>query len=149
MEQKDGRSFNCAESVIIRVSRNATLPHFNESCMRLASILGGGIAGTGEICGALTGGIMCLALLLGTNGEEPLGIFKEKRDRARAAVKGLIHNFTENWGNLQCRHLLAMDEGKERACGTLRSGSPSNLCEEYVNWIVQKIAEMQNNRFLD
>jgi hypothetical protein len=45
--------------------------------MRIASVLGSGIAGNGEISSALNGGVMCLALLFRTNGEEPLDVFNE------------------------------------------------------------------------
>lgn len=147
MEQSDGRSFNCAESVLLRANRNAALPDFNQSFMRVASALGGGIAGNGEVCGALNGGIMCFALLHGTNGDEPLDVFKEKRARVREAVTGLMRSFADSWGNVRCRHLLAMDRGEEPACGSLRSHPPRKLCEEYVNWIVQRIAEEQKVPF--
>lgn len=62
MEEDDGRSYNCAESVIIRVNRESPLPGFNTSCMRITSVLGGGIAGSGEVCGAISGAVVSLEL---------------------------------------------------------------------------------------
>jgi len=143
MEEDNGHSFNCAESVMIRVNRESPLPGFNSSCMRITSVLGGGIAGYGEVCGAISGAVVSLGLMLGTNGDETVNDFKLKRTHARSVVKEFLQEFTECWGSVQCRHLIAMDEGKRTQVGTLRpEGPPSNLCDEYVDWSTNKMHEI-------
>ena len=146
MEEDNGRSYNCAESVIIRVNKESPLPGLNASCMRIASVLGGGISGSGEVCGAISGAVISLGLMLGTNGDETIDDFKSKRTRARSVVKELLQEFNDCWGSVRCAHLIEMDEGKSKPIGTLRlEGPPSNLCNEYVDWSTRKINEIRNS----
>ena len=112
--------------------------------MKIASQLGGGVAGFREICGAASGGVVSLGLLLGTSGEEDVEEFKLKRDSARELVNGYLQEFADCWGSVKCGYLLEMDEGKRTPEGALRpEGPPEKLCDEYVDWSVRKIAEIR------
>ncbi|MFW9843011.1 MAG: C-GCAxxG-C-C family (seleno)protein [Candidatus Thorarchaeota archaeon] len=143
MEENNGRSFNCAESVIIGVNRNSPIPDFNPSCMKIGSVLGGGVSGFREICGAVSGGVVCLGLMLGTTGDEDVEEFKAKRESTRELVKMYLQEFEDCWGSVKCGYLLEMDEGKRAPTGTLRSdGLPEKLCDEYVDWSTKKISEI-------
>ncbi|MBN2229314.1 MAG: C-GCAxxG-C-C family protein [Candidatus Thorarchaeota archaeon] len=145
MEEKDGRSFNCAESVVIRVHRDRPLPGFSDSCMKVASNLGGGVAGFGEICGAVSGAVMSLSLLFGTTGSEQIDEFKAQRTKSREAIKLFLQNFTDDWGSVRCSSLKAMDDGKAPQEGAHRIGTPPrNLCDTYVDWAVKKIISVRN-----
>jgi len=139
LEKDNGNSFNCAESVMIKVNRESALPGFNDSCMRIASTLGGGFGGDGEICGAVSGAILCLAMLTGTTGSEPANIFKEKRRNSRSTISDFMKEFSKNWGTVQCKYLRAMDKGGIPPCGLLRNGPRRTLCEEYVAWSAERI----------
>jgi C_GCAxxG_C_C family probable redox protein len=145
LEKIDGRSFNCAESVLIRVNRDSSLPGFNDSCMRIASVLGGGFAGCGEVCGAASGAVLCLALLTGTTGVEPVEDFKEKRKFARSVISEFMNEFSDSWGSVQCKFLIAMDKGGIPAKGKLRSGPPRNLCNTYTDWCTARVLEIKTN----
>jgi C_GCAxxG_C_C family probable redox protein len=142
LEKENGNTFNCAESVMIKVSRESPLPGFNDSCMRIASTLGGGFGGDGEICGAVSGAILCLALLTGTVGNEPTDIFKEKRRHSRSIISDFMKEFSKNWGTVQCKYLRAMDKGDISPCGLLRHGSYRTLCDEYVAWSAERISNI-------
>ncbi len=144
MEENNGRSFNCAESTIIGIDRDSALPGFSQPCMRMASILGGGISGFGEVCGAVSGAVLSLGLILGTDGSENIEEFKEKRTNAREIVKQYMQAFIDSWGSVRCRHLVEMDEGKLPPVGSQRPlGLPEKLCEEYVDWSVKKVLEIR------
>lgn len=146
MEKESDKSFNCAESVLIRVNRDEPLPDFTSSCMKITSVLGGGVAGTGEVCGAVSGAVVCLALLFGTNGNEPLDDFKSKRAQARDTIKTLMSDFTDDWGSVQCRNLLAMDKGISPQIGACRLNQmPRNRCDDYVDWSVKKTKEIRRS----
>ncbi len=135
MEKRNGLSFNCAESVILQVDEGTALIGFDSSHMRIASVLGGGIAGCGEVCGAVSGSVICLGLQFGTDGDEATERFKEKRERARAQVKTLLRDFQDAWGAVDCRSLRAMDKGEIPQAGVERPMKPTgDLCDEYVRW---------------
>jgi len=113
--------------------------------MKIASVLGGGIAGVGEVCGAVSGAVISLGLSFGTYGNEPLDIFKLKRTRTRDIIRDLMNQFTAAWGALQCRILLAMDEGKLPPLGSCRNeDTPRKRCSEYVDWTVMKTVDLLN-----
>jgi C_GCAxxG_C_C family probable redox protein len=142
---KDKRPFNCVENVMMRVDHEDSLLGFNDSCMKIASVFGGGIAGSGEVCGAVSGGVMCLALLKGTVGDETIDIFKEKRSEARGLISAFLSDFAKDWGTVQCRFLLEMDKGGIPPMGKLRRGFPRNLCAEYVDWVVDEILRIKHD----
>lgn len=145
LEKDNGNSFNCAESVMIKVNRESSLPDFNDSCMRIASTLGGGFGGDGEICGAVSGAILSLALLTGTTGREPVDIFKEERRKSRSTISDFMKEFSKNWGTVQCKYLRAMDKGGIPPRGLLRNGPPRTLCEEYVAWSTERILNIKTD----
>ena len=145
MEEDNGRSFNCAESVMIRVDRESSLPGFNDSLMRVASVLGGGFAGCGEVCGAASGGVLCLALTTGTRGTETVEEFKEKRRFARSVINDFMNEFANDWGSVECKFLRAMDSGQIPTKGRLRNKPGKNLCEEYVDWCTEKVLSIRKN----
>ena len=151
MEQKNDLSFNCAESVIIGVQRTSPIPGCESSCMRVASVLGGGISGSGEVCGAVSGGVICLGIIGGTEGNELPEDFKEKRGHIREVVKGFLNEFESNWGSVRCGDLVAMDKGELESKGLLRTtnGQLKNHCDDYVEWsrkrIIQLIKEQSEN----
>ncbi len=129
---------------MIGVDRDSPLPGFSQPCMRMASILGGGISGFGEVCGAVSGAVLSLGLVLGTNGTEDIDEFKAKREKAREIVKQYMQSFADDWGSVQCRRLIEMDEGKHPPEGLLRpDGTPAKLCEKYVAWSVKKVIEIR------
>ena len=145
MEEDNGRSFNCAESVLMRVNRASSLPGFSEAMMRVASVLGGGFAGCGEVCGATCGGVLSLALLTGTTGTEPVEEFKENRTFARSVVSDFVNKFTDAWGSVECKFLRAMDSGQVPPKGQLRNGPARKLCDEYVDWCTEKVLSIRDD----
>ncbi|MGY5854434.1 MAG: C-GCAxxG-C-C family (seleno)protein [Candidatus Thorarchaeota archaeon] len=136
MEKENGLSFNCAESVILQVNKEQPLPDFGPPCMRIASLMGGGISGRGVVCGAVTGSVMCLGLALGSNGNESPDTFKETRKTARETTHQFLLDFEKAWGTISCSGLRAMDKGELAPSGELRIGDTGvrDRCDEYVKW---------------
>ena len=66
----DENRLNCCESTLVRVNDALTLPEFGKCVIRQASNFGGGVAGWGSACGAVTGAAMAIGLMLGTDGDE-------------------------------------------------------------------------------
>ncbi|NHJ14112.1 MAG: C_GCAxxG_C_C family protein [Candidatus Thorarchaeota archaeon] len=144
MEEKRGNSFNCAESVLLKVNRAIALGDFNLACMKIASVFGGGVAGTQEICGAASGGAMCIGLALGTTGDEPNDVFKAKRAKSREVTKEFLAGFANAWGSTRCQALIAMDKGEREANGLLRKDDAAarDRCDEYVLWAAKEVEKL-------
>jgi C_GCAxxG_C_C family probable redox protein len=139
---KNGLRFNCCESVLLKINEEHPLPGFNETTMRIASNLGGGVAGWGDICGALLGGAMAIGLTYGTEGDETTQTFDEKRIAERKITVELIKEFKTRWGHVGCCDLLGCPgctpEERAKRGEELRERGESH-CDEYVDWTAAKI----------
>lgn len=93
--------FNCAQSTYVPLSEDwgySVNP-------KTASCFGGGIGGLGEACGLLTGSLMALGLLVGT--DEPAD--QETKARANATARRFIEAFRKENGTIRCNDILGLD----------------------------------------
>jgi C_GCAxxG_C_C family probable redox protein len=142
------KKFNCCESTLMKINEGFNIPGFGTPIIRAASNMGGGVSGWGSVCGAVSGAAMALGLIFGTNGDEELEVYKEKREKMRALTQEYFKDFEDNWGTVGCIDLLGVDfrtpEGKERYEAMKESGE--TFCEKYVEWSVEKILEILERR---
>ena len=93
------KGYNCCQSVLAAFADRCGISE--ETALRIGAGFGGG-AGTGELCGAITGGIMALDLSAGGSMEDPVG----SKRRASARSRSLQKSFSGQFGALRCRELL-------------------------------------------
>lgn len=136
MISKDDLRFNCAESIIIRVNEGRPLLGLGPAVMRIASGFGGGVGGWGSVCGAVSGAVMALGLIHGTEGTETVDEFSRKRDHQREMSQRFLAAFEEEFGTVNCMDLLGVDrrteEGKIKYDEMKARGETH--CGEYVEW---------------
>ena len=99
---------NCAQSVLCAFGDRITLP--GETLMAVAGGFGGGVGGSHqEICGAASGGVMVLSLLLpfANSGDTAA------KKRVYAVSKRFRQLFSEALGHTRCGDLL---EARPCAC---------------------------------
>lgn len=94
------RGFNCCQSVVAAFSDLTGLSE--QESFNVAAGFGAG-AGTGELCGALVGGIMALGLMTPVDMSDP--VMSKKRTQAKG--KELQKRFVEKFGALRCQDLLS------------------------------------------
>jgi C_GCAxxG_C_C family probable redox protein len=138
--------FNCCESTLMRIDEAHRLPGFGVNVIRIASNFGGGVAGWGGVCGAVSGAVMALGLVYGTSGYEAEREFSEKRKRLRALTQELMNAFEEEWGHINCYDLLGCNtrtpEGKAKYDEMKAKGLLH--CDEYVKWAERKALELMS-----
>lgn len=135
-----GKGYNCAEAVLTglvesgAVEGSAVVP-------RIATGFGGGIGRCGEICGALSGGIMALGLKYGRRDPEDDGA----RARTYPRVAALVSAFEAKFGNVRCIDLTGCDMQSEegRAEFQLR-GLHAGLCAPAVEFAVEQTIKLLN-----
>ena len=95
----------------------------DEVIPRIATAFGGGMGGTGSVCGAVVGAVMAVGLRHGR--AEP----SERDARAYALNQELRRRFEAEMGSIGCRELTGMDlstpEGVKRFYG---SDVPRTVC---------------------
>ena len=94
------RGFNCSQSVLAAFPDVTGLSE--EESFRIAAGFGRG-AGTGELCGALSGAIMVLSMATSMDPADPV----TGKKQAVARSKELQKRFLERFSHLRCRELLA------------------------------------------
>ena len=100
-----------------------------ECIPRIGSGLGGGVGRQGEVCGALTGGVLIVGLVHGRDGAEE----KETKDAAHAKAGELVRRFVEVNGAARCRDLIGLDVSTDEG---VQEYSARNLLEERCSGIV-------------
>ena len=87
---------NCCRSTLLAVQTHLRLP--DPGTIQASSALAGGIAGTGETCGSVLGGLMAIGQALGSDGYHEV----ERDVRATAAAKAFVESFQEMVGSTRC-----------------------------------------------
>ena len=131
--------FNCSQSVLVAFRDLTGMSE--EDCVRVAAGFGGG-AGTGELCGAITGAIMVLGLLNPIDLQDPVGTKK----RAVMAAKELQSRFRERFGELRCRDLLKKKFVPDDTTPAARDLSLTGHCDIMIVTAVEIVAEMLAER---
>jgi len=105
--------YNCAQAVIWPFCDEINLDSF--TARNVACGFGAGISKRQEICGAVSGGIMVLGMLIGTRGSHD----RSTTEETYAMSEEFMSRFESVHGTCQCRQLLdgcdlKTDEGRAR-----------------------------------
>jgi C_GCAxxG_C_C family probable redox protein len=105
--------YNCAQSILYAFGPDLGLDA--ETALKVATGLGGGLGGSGEVCGAVSGGVLALGLKYGRGGRDE----KPMAQVAYQKTVELMRAFEEVHGSCTCRTLLGgcdlrTPEGKQR-----------------------------------
>ena len=129
------RGFNCCQSVLAAYQDKIGLTE--EQCLTLGSGFGRG-AGTGELCGAVIGGVMVLDLLVPADPSDVVGSKKAAMARAR----DLQTRFRERFGALRCQELLPKPFTPEQLTDTVKAMNLTNHCSILIVTVVEILEEM-------
>ncbi len=128
----------------MKVHEKHPLKGFGVGVIRAASNMGGGGAGWGSMCGAVSGAAMTFGLAMGTEGDESPEDFKAIRAEMRAYTQEFLRAFEEKWGHINCFDLLGVDtktpEGKAKHEANKAKGL--YFCEDFVQWAADKTLEV-------
>jgi len=118
---------NCAQAILVTFGPRYGLPP--EMALRLAAPFGGGMGGLGEVCGAVSAGLMVLGLAKGFTRAED----REAKEEMYRLAREFVGLFEERNGSALCRKLIGCDihtpEGVEEARG---KGVFRSLCPRFV-----------------
>jgi C_GCAxxG_C_C family probable redox protein len=126
---------NCAQTVIrFAMSVQGQDPRL----ITTARYLGGGVAGMGETCGAITGAALAMGLrdsLL--QGEDP-----DLRPRTTDRLRELVREFTLEFGARRCADLTGFDISTPEGHAAFVESDAHKRCEDYVGWMCDQLAPL-------
>ncbi len=97
--------FSCSQAVLAAYADDFGLPR--ETALRIAQPFGGGIARTGDWCGAATGALMVIGLKYGRVRADDAAA----KDKTYALAREFVRRFKEKRGAIRCNDLLGCDIG--------------------------------------
>lgn len=100
-DEKFVEGYNCAQSVLFSFCKDFGLEA--EIALKLSCGFGGGMGRMGEVCGAVSGGILVLGLKLGRGEKDG----RLQTDIAYARIREFMNRFSAKHGSCHCRELLA------------------------------------------
>lgn len=124
----------CAESVLIAVAEAKDVRC--DLIPRIATGFCSGMARTGGQCGALSGGILSIGLLLGrdTPGSPVTDVYPR--------VEELRQNFEEKFGATSCSALLGLELGTEEGLQAFHDKNLWDKCVEYSEEASRMVMEL-------
>lgn len=123
--------YHCSQAVLAAFAGELGISE--QQALKLGGCFGGGMC-AGEVCGAVTGGLMALGLRFGQADIEDM----ESRRKANDVAKALLSRFEETTGSYLCRELLHYDLSvpKERE-QAIESGLFRSFCPQMVKTAAQ------------
>ncbi len=117
------KGFSCSQAVFAAYAPDYGVDF--ETAMKLSTPFGGGIAGMGEICGAVSGAIMVIGLKYGRVKEEEL----DEKTKTYELTSYFIEKFKVNNKSHLCAELIDIDPklGEEE-----RSKLKKEICTKAV-----------------
>ncbi len=131
------QGFNCSQAVLSAFAEEFGLDR--ETALRVAAAFGGGLARTGETCGAVTGALMVIGMKYGKVRAEDDAAKLKTYEIAREFMR----RFNERHGHLACRDLLGHDVGTpegRRAIAQL--GLHDSVCAGLVRDAVRIVTQV-------
>jgi C_GCAxxG_C_C family probable redox protein len=124
----------CAESVLATLATRQGID--SELVPKIASVFCSGIAQTGGQCGALSGGLLALSMVLGRTAPE------DSRDRLYQQAQQMVTAFEQQFGSLDCRDLLDLQLGTPEASEAYTARNLHAQCEGYIRAAARLAAEL-------
>ncbi|MHA1994425.1 MAG: C-GCAxxG-C-C family protein [Candidatus Hodarchaeales archaeon] len=120
------KGYNCSQAIFATYGERPGLGKVDyDTCLKISSAFGGGIAQTGNICGALTGALMVIGLKYsGAKGKD--------QEKVNEVAGKLLNEFKSLNGSIICRELIKHDLVTEKDVEhAFKTGSFDN-CPKFV-----------------
>lgn len=120
----ESTGYYCAESVLLAVAEYQQI--HSDLLPRIATGFCSGVARSGGMCGAVSGGILAIGLVLGRSSpDQPV-------DPCYAAVREFMQQFASKYGSLSCPELTGVQLGTPEGQAAFRQKGQVKECANYV-----------------
>ena len=128
----------CSESVLQAVAESRGIE--SDLIPRIATGLCGGLARTGDICGAVSGGVLAISLVTGRHGP------KDSRDENHRRVRLFLDHCKTAFGSTRCEELtgcrLDTPEGQQYFKEHRLKATCAGFCRETAQTACRLIADI-------
>ena len=126
--------FRCAESVLLAVAEHAGIQ--SPLIPKISTGFCGGMSRSKEVCGAVTGGVMALGMILGrTSADMPV-------DDIYGKVQEFLCAFENQYGSTNCFDLTGCDFNIEIDIQRWKESGIANKCKEFTGAAARMVIEI-------
>lgn len=133
------KGYLCGEAVLLAVTEYYNIQ--SDFIPKLATGFCGGMSRACGTCGAISGGILAINIILGRSNPE------ESYQDCFKYVQKLFDSFQEEYGSINCFDYIICDlvsnDGRERF---KKMGIKSTQCRHYVEFTTKKVLTMLENK---
>ena len=126
----------CAESVVSAIAEHQDID--GKLASKMATGFCSGMARTCGPCGALSGAVMGISLVLGRDSKN------DTVDETYKATQRLVEKFENEFGAKDCHKLLGCDIGTEKGMASFRSQNLQMRCLRYTGKAAEFAIEILN-----
>jgi len=123
---RENKGLNCAQAVLMAFCDETGMDA--DTAAKVASGLGGGVAGSGNVCGAVTGMLIAAGLLLAHGAD----ISPEEKTEYGKVSKALTARFSEEFGSLLCSELKPKPEETDKPSCNELCRRAAEILDEYL-----------------
>ncbi len=133
--------YNCSQALVGAFAEDMDLPL--DTAMKWSSGLGGGLCRMREVCGAVSGAILVLGYLHGSEDPED---YQNKR-MLYALGQQMCFRFQDRFGTLNCGKLLNLPEGSVGSLPTPRTPDfyEKRPCLKYIRAMAEILEDTLKN----
>ena len=118
--------YNCAQTVLLAFCEDLGMEE--ALALKISTGFGGGMR-QGEVCGAVTGGIMAIGLKYGQSNANEM----EAKTNTNKIVKEFCDKFKAKNGTICCRDLINCNLGEEKGMNYANeTGAFKNICPKMI-----------------
>ncbi len=129
--------FSCSQAVLSAYAQDFGLDQ--TTSLKISQVFGGGMARTGETCGAVTGALLVISLKYGRTKAEDIAA----RDKTYALAREFMRKFTSRHGSVQCKTLLGCDISSEEGLKFAHDqGLTESRCPQFIRTATEILDEI-------
>ena len=127
------KGFNCAQAVL--ASHSSDFGMDSATARKVAGAFGGGMAYSGEACGAVTGALMLIGLKYGMHIEGD----KDSKEKTYRIASEFISKFKKEYGSVKCTDLIKYDLAADE---TLKKAREAGVFKTICPLLVKRAVEL-------
>ncbi|MCL5735921.1 MAG: C-GCAxxG-C-C family protein [Actinobacteria bacterium] len=104
----------------------------------VAAYFGGGIAGTGEACGAVTGAAMAAGMRDFHDRDQAA----ERSQKTKEDLQKMMKDFAVTYGSCRCRDLTGYDLSTPEGFKAFKESPAHERCQEFVGFIIDRVSPL-------
>jgi C_GCAxxG_C_C family probable redox protein len=129
--------FSCSQAVLSTFGPALGLDR--DRALKVAAAFGGGMAGRGDTCGAVSGALMVIGLSYGRTRTDD----EEAKERAYGLAENFMKEFESRHGSVFCRDLLGYDISTPDGLASVREENlGTTICPNFVRDAAEILEEL-------